>query len=197
VLQAALKRGVTQADVRTKLGLCLGLAGRGAQAIPLLEKTAGDDPDALSALGLAYTQTGRLTDARRTYEHLLAIDPTSGLTYEDLASVDIAAKELPAAEVALRHALDLDPTLTGARTDLGHLLADTGHLPEAIDEWRQAAEKDPEAYAALYNLTLVLVKAGRVEDARVYGERFVRTAPPATYGAQIAEVRRLLGGTGE
>src|SRR5579864_842925 len=47
VLQAAMKRGVTQADVRTKLGLCLGLVGRGAQAIPLLENTAGDDPDAL------------------------------------------------------------------------------------------------------------------------------------------------------
>jgi tetratricopeptide (TPR) repeat protein len=183
--------------VRTKLGLCLGLAGRGAQAIPLLEGTAGDDPDALDALGFAYTQTGRLADARRTFQHLLAIDPTSGLTYEHLAEVDIAAKQLPAAEVALRHALDLDPTLTGARTDLGHLLADTGHLPEAIEAWRQAAEKDPEAYAALYNLTVVLVKAGHEAEARVYGERFVRTAPPTTYGAQIAQVRRLLGGTHE
>jgi len=197
VLQAAMKRGVTQADVRTKLGLCLGLAGRGAQAIPLLENTAGDDPDALSALGLAYTQTGRLAEARRTFQHLLAIDPTSGLTYEDLASVDLAAKELPAAEVALRHALDLDPTLTGARTDLGRLLAETGRLPEAIDAWRQTADKDPEAYAALYNLTMVLANAGRGEEARAYGERFVRTAPPTAYGAQIAQVRRLLGGTRE
>ncbi|HWW89035.1 MAG TPA: tetratricopeptide repeat protein, partial [Vicinamibacterales bacterium] len=162
-------------------------------AIPLLENTAGDDPDALSALGLAYTQTGRLTDARRTLQHLLAIDPTSGLTYEDLASVDLAAKQLPAAEVALRHALDLDPALTGARTELGRLLADTGRLPEAIDAWRQAAAKDPEAYAALYNLTMVLASAGRGEEARVYGERFVRTAPPTAYGAQIAQVRRLLG----
>jgi choline-sulfatase len=197
VLQAAMKRGVTQADVRTKLGLCLGLVGRGAQAIPLLETTAGDDPDALSALGFAYTQTGRLADARRTFQHLLAIDPTSGLTYEDLAEVDLAAKQWPAAEVAFRHALDLDPTLTSARTNLGRLLADTGRLPEAIDAWRQAAEKDPEAYAALYNLTMVLSHAGHREDARRYGERFVRTAPPTTYGAQIAQVRRLLGGTPE
>jgi len=197
VLQAAMKRGVTQADVRTKLGLCLGLAGRGAQAIPLLEKTAGDDPDALSALGVAYRQTGRLADARRTFQHVLAIDPTSGLTYEELASVDLAAKQLPAAEVELRHALDLDPTLTGARTDLGGLFADTGRLPQAIDAWRQAAAQDQEAYAALYNLTMVLAKVGHGEDARVYGERFVRTAPPTTYGAQIAQVRRLLGGTRE
>jgi arylsulfatase A-like enzyme/predicted negative regulator of RcsB-dependent stress response len=197
VLQEAMKRGVTQSDVRTKLGLCLGLAGRGTQAIPLLENTAGDDPDALDALGLAYTQTGRLADARRTYQHLLAIDPTSGLAYENLASVDLAAKQLPAAEVDLRHALDLDPTLTGARTDLGHVLADTGRLPEAIDAWRQAAQNDSEAYAALYNLTMVLAHAGRGEEARAYGERFVRTAPPTTYAAEIAEVRRLLGGTRE
>ncbi len=197
VLQAAMKRGVTQADVRTKLGLCLGLVGRGAQAIPLLETTAGDDPDALSALGFAYTQTGRLADARRTFQHVLAIDPTSGLTYEDLASVDLAAKQLPAEEADLRHALDLDPTLTGARTDLGHVLADTGRLPEAIDAWRQAAQNDSEAYAALYNLTMVLAHAGRGEEARAYGERFVRTAPPTTYAAEIAQVRRLLGGTRE
>ena len=194
VLQAAMKRGLTQADVRTKLGLCLGLAGRGAQAIPLLEPTAGDDPDALSALGLAYTQTGRLADARRTYRHLLAIDPTSALTYEDLASVDLEAKQWPAAEAELRHALDLDPTLTGARTNLGRLFADTGRLPEALNAWRQAAANDPEAYAALYNLTMELANAGQRDEARLYGERFVRTAPPTTYGAQIAQVRRLLGG---
>jgi tetratricopeptide (TPR) repeat protein len=194
VLQAAMKRGITQADVRTKLGLCLALSGRGAQAIPLLEKTAGDDPDALNALGLAYAQAGRLPEARRTFAHLLTIDPTSGLAYEHLASVDLAAKDTHAAEASLRKALDLDPTLTGARTDLGRLLADSGRLPEAIDQWRQAADHDPEAYAALYNLTMALAGTGHGQDARPYAERFVRTAPPATYGAQIAQVRRLLGG---
>ena len=193
-LQAAMKRGVTQSDVRTKLGLSLALAGRGAQAIPLLEHTAGDDPDALNALGVAYTQAGRLPDARRTFQHLLTIDPTSGLAYEHLAAVDLTAKDPRAAEASLRRALDLDPTLTGARTDLGRLLAEAGRLPDAIEQWRRAADTDPEAYAALYNLTMALAGEGQAQDARAYGDRFVRTAPPATYAAQIAQVRRLLGG---
>ena len=34
---------------------------------------------------------------------------------------------------------------------------------------------------------------GAVNDARAYGERFLATAPPAFFGAELAAVKRLLG----
>jgi Flp pilus assembly protein TadD len=168
------------------------LSGAGRRAIPLLEGTAGDDPDALNALGLAYTQAGRSADAIRTFMHLARIDPASGLAYENIASVHIAAGDLGAAEKALRQALNLDPKLTGARTSLGTVLAAAGRRVEAVEVWRQALDLDPEAYIALYDLTLALAQAGHTDEARRYGERFVQTAPAARYEKQISQVRQVL-----
>ena len=192
-LESAMQRGVTQRDVRIKLGLCLALSGEGRRAIRLLEPTAGDDPDALNALGLAYGQAGRPADALRTFAHLLAIDPGSGLTYENIASVHTAAGDFAAAEKALRRALDLDPHLAGARTSLGTVLASTGRMAEAIDAWKLAVDADKEAYVALYNLTLALVQAGRPDEARTYGQRFLQTAPVGQYERQISQIREIVG----
>jgi len=192
-LEGAMNRGVRQRDVRVKLGLCLALSGAGPRAIPLLEGSAGDDPEALNALGLAYAQAGRPSDAVRTFTRILEIDPASGLAYENIASVSIAAKDFASAEVTLRHALDLDPKLTGARTALGAVLAAGGKRDEAIDAWRRTVELDAEAYDALYDLTIALAEAGRKDEARTYGQRFLQAAPPAAYARQITQVRQIVG----
>jgi arylsulfatase A-like enzyme/tetratricopeptide (TPR) repeat protein len=192
-LEAVIRNGATQREVRVKLGLCLALSGRSGRAIEVLEGLATDDVDALNALGLAYAAAGRPADAKRTFTQVLAIDPGSGLAYENIASVEIKQGNYAAAETALRRAISLDSTLTGAQTDLGTLLAQTGRVTEAIAAWKQAVDVDREAYSALYNLTLALEQSGRHEEARTYGRRFVDTAPAATYAPQIAQVRKLIG----
>jgi tetratricopeptide (TPR) repeat protein len=193
-LQDAMAHGADGLDVRAELGLCLALSGEGARAIRLLEGSAADDPDALNALGLAYAQANRPADALRTFHHMLEVDPGSGLAYENMAAVHLAGKDYRAAEAALRRSLELDARLTGARTMLGTVLAAEGRRGEAIETWKQAAERDAEAYDALYDLTGALVEAGRSDEARTYGERFLTSAPPAGYSRQIAQVRQLLTG---
>ena len=177
-LEAALKNGITQSEVKIKLGQYLALAGQPARAIALLETFTEVDPDALIALGNAYVAAGRRADAIRTFRRLLAADPKNGLAHENIGVVHLQAREYGPAETELRRALDLDPRLAGAHTALGVVLAATGRRDEAIDAWKRAVDIDPAELNALFNLTVNLAAAGRGAEARQYGERFLAAAPP-------------------
>ena len=73
-LETALQHGITHRDVRVKLGVYLAETGNAERAIRLLEGQAGDDIEALNALGIAYGQARRSDDALRTFRHVLEID---------------------------------------------------------------------------------------------------------------------------
>jgi arylsulfatase A-like enzyme/Tfp pilus assembly protein PilF len=193
-LEDALRHGLPQAEIRIKLGEYLSQTGQAARAIQLLEGATSDDPDALIALGIAYGTAGRTKDAMRTFKHILDVDSTSGLAYQNIAALQEGAGDHAAAEASLRQALAIDPKLPGAYTTLGVVLSETGRKAEAIAAWKQAVTLDPTEYDALYNLTLVLAGTGQLEEARKYGQRYVDTAPPSLYSRQIADVRRFLGG---
>jgi Flp pilus assembly protein TadD len=138
-LETALRNGVTQSEVRIKLGQYLTESGQPAKAIALLRETAGNDPDALIALGNAYVVAGRNADAARTFRHLLLLDPANALAYQNLGTAQLQAKDLKAAEDSLRRAVQLDPSLAGAFTALGVVLANTGRKAEAIEMLKRAA----------------------------------------------------------
>src|SRR6185312_10866501 len=84
-LEAALKAGVTQSEVRIKLAQYLTESGQGRKAIELLEadRDSQADPDALIALGNAYNVEGRRGDAVRTFRRLISLDPQNGLAYQN------------------------------------------------------------------------------------------------------------------
>ena len=151
-LELALKNGITQSEVRIKLGEYLAEGGQPQKAIDLLKDTAGSDPDALIALGNAYNLAGRFADAAATYRRLLAVDPANALAYENLGIAQLQSKDLKSAEASLRHAIELDPSLAGAYTALGVVLATTSRVPEAVDAWRRALALDPSDANAADNL---------------------------------------------
>ncbi|MEO6239337.1 MAG: sulfatase-like hydrolase/transferase [Vicinamibacterales bacterium] len=172
-LETALRSGVTQSEVRIKLGQYLAESGEAAKAIALLEPfaagavadnkragsagTAADgafaDPDALTALGNAYIVAGRYPDAVRTFTRLLALEPDNALAHENLGTAHLQSKNYKAAEASLRRAVQLDPALAGAHTALGVLLATTGRRNEAIEAWKRAAALGDQN--AVANLRLV------------------------------------------
>ena len=125
-LETALKNGITHRDVRVKLGVYLSETGNAARAIQLLDGLAGDDIEALNALGIAYGQANRSADAIRTFEHVLRVDPTNGLGWQNIGTVQLRAGDRTAAEASLRRALAIDDTLAGACTTLGVVLSQTG-----------------------------------------------------------------------
>ncbi len=192
-LETALAHGVTHRDVRVKLGIYRAETGSADRAIALLDGQANDDVEALNALGIAFGQAGRSGDALRTFTHVLDIDPTNGLGWQNIATVQLRAGDRDGAEKSLRRALAIDDTLPGAHTTLGVALSQTGRNSDAIDEWKRAVALDPRELDALYNLTVTLHDVGRKDEARVYGERYIATAPPAMYAADIARIRKMLG----
>jgi arylsulfatase A-like enzyme/Tfp pilus assembly protein PilF len=190
-LELALSNGVTQSEVRIKLGQYLAESGQPARAIELLQATEGADPDALIALGNAYTLAGREREAIATFNRLLAIDPDNGLAFENIGAAQLRTGDLAAAEGSLRRAIELDPKLAGAHTALGVALASTGRGDEAIELWKRAVALDPMELNALYNLAVNLAEAGRRDEAVPYAERFIAAAPPSMQ-ADAAALRRLL-----
>lgn len=160
-LEAALRAGVTQSEVRIKLAQYLAEAGQPAKAIELLSATAGNDPDAVMGLGNAYMLAGRNADAIRTFTRLLQIEPGNGLAWENLGTTQLQARDVKSAETSLRRAIQIDPSLSGAYTALGVVLAQTGRRDEAIAAWKRALELDPSDENAAFNLKRVTPGTGR------------------------------------
>jgi tetratricopeptide (TPR) repeat protein len=193
-LETALKNGITQSEVRIKLGQYLAEAGQPEKAVALLAGEAGDDPDALIALGNAYQLGGQPSDAIRTFKRLLEIDPKNGLAWENIGTSQLQTGDVAAAEASLRRAIDLDRSLAGAYTALGVVLAGTDRRSDAIDAWKSAIAIDPVELNALYNLTINLAASGRRDEAKVHGERFIAAAPP-TMKADVAAIKKALQST--
>jgi arylsulfatase A-like enzyme/tetratricopeptide (TPR) repeat protein len=191
-LETALKNGVSHRDVRVKLGIYLAETGHADRAIALLDGLAGDDIEALNALGIAYGQAGRATDASRIFQRALEIDPTNGLAWQNIGTLQLRAGDRDTAESSVRRALSIDDSLPGAHTTLGVVLAQTNRKAEAIEQWKRAVALDASEFDALYNLTVTLTELGRRDEAKEFGEQYIATAPPAFYRADIARIQTLI-----
>jgi predicted Zn-dependent protease len=73
------------------------------------------------------------------------------------------------------------------------IAAQEGRLEDAVERWRRAVALDPRDYQTLFNLGVTLRREGRDAEARPYLEAYLRTAPPALEGRDIARVREWLG----
>jgi len=171
----------------------------------LLQGLPQDDVEALNSLGIAYGAAQRYAEAIRTFNRVLALDPTNGLGHQNLASMTLrealatrnegeALRKMQQAEVFARRALEADAGLAGAHTILGVILSETGRKGEAIESWKRAVALAPSEFNALYNLWLELASAGRRDEAVAYGRQFVATAPPAFFAKERRQIAHYLGG---
>jgi arylsulfatase A-like enzyme/Flp pilus assembly protein TadD len=202
-LERALKAGAPDRDVRIRLGIYLAEShADSARAIKVLEGLPVSDVEALNALGVAYGDAGKFALARQTFNNVLALDPTNGIAYQNLAFVTLSeahaskdtAKEQEAERFA-RQAITLDPSLSGAYTTLGVILSETGRKRDAIESFKRAVDLDGTEFNALYNLWAELAAAGRHDEAVAYGKQFLATAPPGLVKpSDVAEIRKYVGG---
>lgn len=192
-LEKALAQGISHRDVRVKLGIYFAETGHADRAIKLLEGLAGDDIESLNALGIAYGHAGRTADALNTFKHVLELDATNGLSWQNIGTVQLRSGDRQAAETSLRKAIEVDESLAGAYTTLGVVLSESGRKADAVQMWMSAVGRDTRDLDALYNLAVTLVELSRKGEARIFGERYIALARPEQHGADIARIRALLG----
>jgi len=195
VLRRAVASGVTDSRVQAQLGEYLSDAGQVAEGIRILEPLAGTPAvniDALNALGIAYARAARTEDARRVFERLLEVMPGSSGPLENLGVLALGQGDAAGARQYFDRALALSPDSSRAHAGSGAAAFERGDREAAYAAWARAVELDPNNADALFSLGVNLARDGRMDAARPYLDRFLRTAPPARYADQLRAVSRLL-----
>ena len=179
-LESALRNGVTQREVRNKLGqVPRARPDSRAARLPCSSTTPATIPTRSSRSATPTSSPAGIPMRCAPSAASSRSIRTAGWATRTSASHSCRTASFAAAESALRKAIALDPTLGGAHTALGVVLASTGRKPEAIDTWKRALALDASDSNALFNITLNLAEAGRQDEARTFGERFIAAAPAA------------------
>ncbi|MFZ0685267.1 MAG: tetratricopeptide repeat protein [Terriglobales bacterium] len=138
------------------LGLANYLAGRPADAIPLLEKVQGWYPranvDAAYILGVANIQTKNYPDARKAFARMFEVGPDSAAAYLFTARVLLRQEFDPIAEEYAQKAVTLDPKLPLAHFFLGELHLYKSRIAEAIADFQQELAINPGHAPTYYKL---------------------------------------------
>jgi arylsulfatase A-like enzyme/Flp pilus assembly protein TadD len=195
VLNKAKRAGVDDERASTQMAEYLTELGRADDAIKLLEPRSDrtSDPDTLNTLGIAYARAHRTAAARRTFERVASLNPTSSVPFENLGMLALDRGDLTEARRQYERAIAIDPSSSRAHSGRGVAALRGGDRAGAIVAWSRAVQLDATNFEALYNLGTTLARAGDVSRARPYLEQFLRSAPPARFEADRREVARLLG----
>jgi arylsulfatase A-like enzyme/tetratricopeptide (TPR) repeat protein len=192
VMRRARAQGYASDALLRQLGLTLAEGGQSAEAIEVLRPLAGtSDTDAMNALALAYSESGRQKDAWELLQKVLKIDPDNAKACEQLGLVELRLSHWPQARDWSRRAVERQRQLPRAWNNLGVALWQLGDKEKALDAWQQAVDYDPRLWDALWNLGLKAAELGRTAQARKALERFATGAPPR-YGEDVATAREML-----
>jgi tetratricopeptide (TPR) repeat protein len=156
----------------------------------------GDEGETDAALAIAAEAPVLAALAHRPYDPRL---------HAALAFVNLAARRLTTAERHYREALELTPTYGEARLGLGVTLAlraaaegddarARGFRLRAISQLAAVPEADPCYQAALYDRVLLLLRVGRVDEARRWARAYFERDPGSPWAVVL---RRELPGVPE
>lgn len=115
---------------------------------------------------LAYQQAGRLTDALRLYEQVLASEPSNARALNFAGTAYVQFGEVARAVELLKRATAAEPNYAEAYHNLGVVLRDTGRLEEAAAAYRRMLEIVPNDAEGYNDLGIVLRKMGKAAAAK-------------------------------
>lgn len=192
-LKSMVGSGSASDDNLAQLALLLSQTGHAGEAVKLLEpRAASGDADLVNTYGVALSDAGRPEEAERQFQHVIAIDPNNAPALQNLGIAALKKGDPAKAEANLLRALELNPRLPLALNTLGVIYAQNNDFARAIESWKQAVAIDRRQYDALLNIGIVAARTGQVDEARRAFERFIATAPPAEYSADLATAKRAL-----
>jgi tetratricopeptide (TPR) repeat protein len=167
--QKAVQEDPEDKEATQLLGLSNYLAGRPADAIPLLERVQGWYPranvDASYILGVAYIQTKDYPKARVAFARMFDVAPDSAAAYLFTARVLLRQEFDPIAEEYAKKAIELDPKLPLAHFFLGELHLYKSRIPEAVADFQAELGLNPGHAATYYKLADAYSHIQKFDDA--------------------------------
>jgi len=178
VIEPLTKRYNDSPDVLHEFGMCLGAAGRGDEAIDVLQRAVEIDPahaGAWRTLGDQLSAAGRTADAEDAYEHHL----TLATRHPELrnAAVFLRKGNLANAERLTREVLRKDPTDVVAIRMLATIGAKLGQLEDAAHLLERCLELAPDFHVARRAYTVVLYRRQELEQALAQAEILLKAEP--------------------
>jgi len=137
------------------LGLTYYVAGRLAEALPLLEETsawARDNLELAQVLGMTYIQTRQPGKARAVLARAFGVEADSAAAHLLAAQMMVRVEFNEMADSELKAALVKDPRLPHANFLLGQNAVFRSRFDEGIAHFRRELEVNPANAMALYRL---------------------------------------------
>ncbi len=145
-----------------------GTGKRSLTAIACTTVSTGERHQQVSRLfadAVRAEEAGKLMEATRGYENILAVQPGHAPSAINLGTICYNQREFLRAEQFYRLASESDPRYALAFFDLGNVLDELKRLPEAITAYCRAIHLQPAYADAHYNLALALERSGARRSA--------------------------------
>ncbi len=180
----ALAADPDDGEAKQMRGVALFRLGRPADAIPLLEASAGaakqTKADPSYVLALCYIDTRRYDDARHAFARQYGFAPDSAQAYLLAARMLLRREYLPVAQGFAAKAIQLDPQLPLAHELLGEIALAGNHLDEAGKEFEAERARNPLEPSVYDRLGDTYTRAGDYPRAQQALQQAVLLEPNAT-----------------
>jgi tetratricopeptide (TPR) repeat protein len=127
--------------------------------------TVERDPQKLFEAGEAALHTGKLDEAQRDFQQVLAINPDVAGAYANLGVIHMRRKQWPQALEMLHKAENLAPDISGIRLNIGLVYFRRNDFARAIPPFESVVRKSPDSFQARYLLGLCYFFGDRWTDA--------------------------------
>jgi Flp pilus assembly protein TadD len=161
-------------------------------AIPLLKALiagAPGNPTPLYNLGMAYSDQGRLEQAKDLLTQAASLEPGNSSIVVAIGVVHARAGDLPAAIETLERAVEIDPEDPFAHQNLGACLLKQGEAERAEQHFRRSLRKDPDNLRSRFGLAQALESDGRLHDADEVYQAIIKAAGHTPVGEWAKEGR--------
>lgn len=151
----------------------------------LQDESAGRRADLWLAQGECQMQTGRMRDARNSFDKATELSPTSTQAWLSLAKCTLQLGDVQRADLLLRKALVLDPGSAEAHLMNGYVRLRQNRLPEALAAFQKASALDSNDAVSLCMVGYVLEKTGKAEMALKYYAQALKIKPDDALAAKL------------
>jgi protein O-GlcNAc transferase len=161
-------------------GRALAAVGKPDRAIEEFvaeEDEVGPRPDLEDAIGSLYAQQSRWEEARRKFEHAIALDGTYLRARIHLGVLLRTQQDLADSLTTLDSAAKMNPTDANAAFEYGRTLAAAARDDDAVQQFEAALKLSPQLGDAQLELAMALQRLGRQQEAIPRFEQVVAREP--------------------